>query len=265
MILINLAIFLGLMSGSEIAQSQELLIKIQRKGELIYTYNRRNALATDILLSKVSSFPQNQLYIPYENAGEHIVSFGHLSDDSKTFVVSYQVVFSLEQEDEAELIIYPEPKILTGSVCFLAKAVDSAASVFEPVATSYNYLPLREDTGNISVYFIPASSDPNIEYIGGDSKIIVSPNGEKIIETVILHKTVLERRIDESEDQILAGFHTHVLGNYPVETDVFYVLSSRLKIPEYIATERWMYKIETDGTIHYLGRTEDILKDKTDE
>ena len=47
------------------------------------------------------------------------------------------------------------------------------------------------------------------------------------------------------------SFHTHVLSNTPEDSDVFYVLSRKPLVPEYvgIAADKKIYVIETDGNI----------------
>ena len=72
-----------------------------------------------------------------------------------------------------------------------------------------------------------------------------------------MHKTILEFDLRETSTKIKkieSGIHTHVLSNTPEDSDVFYVLSRRPLIPEYIGTmDKKIYVIQVDGTI-YLGK-----------
>ena len=44
------------------------------------------------------------------------------------------------------------------------------------------------------------------------------------------------------------------------DTDVFFVLSRKPSVPEFIMTEKFFYKVEPDGTIQYLMTREAYLK-----
>ncbi len=58
------------------------------------------------------------------------------------------------------------------------------------------------------------------------------------------------------------GFHAAVVDDVPEDTDVFYVLTRQPSIPEIIATRNYVYRIDVTGSILYLGKTKDILKQK---
>ncbi len=50
-----------------------------------------------------------------------------------------------------------------------------------------------------------------------------------------------------------AGFHTAVVAEIPEDTDVYHVLSRTPKVPEYVATDHFIYRIDTDGKIIFFG------------
>ena len=53
--------------------------------------------------------------------------------------------------------------------------------------------------------------------------------------------------------------HTTVLDDIPEDTDVFHVLARQPAIPEYIVTESFIYKVESNGQIRFGGRRKDVL------
>jgi hypothetical protein len=66
-----------------------------------------------------------------------------------------------------------------------------------------------------------------------------------------MHKSILEFTIKKDA---VAGSHTHALSLTPEDSDVFYVLTRKPSIPEYVGTlDRKIYVIQTDGTI-LLGK-----------
>jgi hypothetical protein len=53
--------------------------------------------------------------------------------------------------------------------------------------------------------------------------------------------------------QLEAGTHTAVLADLPEDTDVFHVLIRTPRVPEYVMTDHFAYRIETDGKINFQG------------
>ncbi len=74
-----------------------------------------------------------------------------------------------------------------------------------------------------------------------------------MIEKHPMHKTILDFDFSDKSGQgrnTKAGLHTHVLSNRPEDSDVFYVLTRKPSIPEYVGTlDKKIYVIHTDGTI----------------
>ena len=56
--------------------------------------------------------------------------------------------------------------------------------------------------------------------------------------------------------QTAALWHTDLFSNVPEDTDVFHVLASSPRFPEYVAASGQLYLIAPDGTITYKGPTQ---------
>jgi hypothetical protein len=75
-------------------------------------------------------------------------------------------------------------------------------------------------------------------------------------ESYLLPESTVLRMIENDGQapkgtRLAAGFHTHVLSDVPEDTDVFFVLTRRLSLPEYIgAATKKTYTIDSDGTIY---------------
>jgi hypothetical protein len=48
----------------------------------------------------------------------------------------------------------------------------------------------------------------------------------------------------------------------PEDTDVFHVLTRKPRAPELVITKEFVFQVEPDGSIQYLGRSEEVLKKK---
>jgi hypothetical protein len=60
----------------------------------------------------------------------------------------------------------------------------------------------------------------------------------------------------------VAGIHTHVLDDTPEDTDVFHVLTRKPAVPEMVITKQFVFQVDPDGGIKYVGKSEDVLKKK---
>ena len=91
----------------------------------------------------------------------------------------------------------------------------------------------------------------------------MSDDGTKIIGKRQLHKSVIENEPPKEKDQkLVAGMHTHVLAETPEDTDVFHVLTRKPAVPEMIVTKRFVFQVDPDGSIKFLGKADEVLKRK---
>jgi hypothetical protein len=91
----------------------------------------------------------------------------------------------------------------------------------------------------------------------------MSADGTRIQAKRPLHKSVIENEPPKDKDQRqVAGIHTHVLDEVPEDTDVFHVLTRKPSVPELIRTDHFVFVVEPDGAIKYLGKVEEVLKQR---
>jgi hypothetical protein len=72
-----------------------------------------------------------------------------------------------------------------------------------------------------------------------------------------MHKTILDTPFSANSE---GGFHTAVVDDIPEDTDVFYVLSRKPSVPEWILTSKYVYLVKPDGAIQYLMTVEAFQK-----
>jgi hypothetical protein len=46
------------------------------------------------------------------------------------------------------------------------------------------------------------------------------------------------------------------------DTDVFHVLTRKPAVPELVDTKQFVFQVDPDGTVKYIGKAEDVLKKK---
>ena len=138
-----------------------------------------------------------------------------------------------------------------------AKAIDTALADFRGEDRPYNVAALPSKSGEVYVYVLPAQTKQGVYPHGGDARYLVSRDGAKIVEKRQMHRSILEMEIGPGTE---GGYHTAVVDNAPEDTDVFYVLSRKPRAPEFIMTEKFLYRVEPDGTIKYVMTKEGFMK-----
>jgi hypothetical protein len=146
-----------------------------------------------------------------------------------------------------------------------ARAIDTSlkdfVAHFEGERRPYNVAVLPAEKGRVWVYLVPAATKPNVWPLGGDFRYLMSADGSKIVSKRQLHKSVIE--VEPPKDKVnkqVAGMHTHVMDDIPEDTDVFHVLTRKPSVPEMVITKQIVFQVDPDGSITYVGKSEDSLK-----
>jgi hypothetical protein len=130
------------------------------------------------------------------------------------------------------------PQEATSDLTAMERALELTISDFAHQNRPYNTAILPAPDDNYYVYIYPAQTVDTIWPLGGDVRYTVSADGKQIIEKRQLHKSILDM-------EIKPGF-----SDLPEDTDVFYVLSRKPSMPEYIGTQAGRtFVVNADGTI----------------
>jgi hypothetical protein len=148
---------------------------------------------------------------------------------------------------------FDPPLESNGFYLFAATAFDLALKDLGPVNRPYSAYALPSEAGQLYVYLLPASDKVGVYLLGGDARYTFSADGRTLLEKRQMHKTILEFNFNDKPSgikKVEAGYHIHVLSDSPKDSDVFYVLSRKPAIPEYIGMQnKKIYVVHTDGTI----------------
>jgi hypothetical protein len=241
------------------------LAEISARGRLLAGYDRAAWHATDAVLAL---HPDNSLvgnYIAKQEAtGKWRVVFGKRSPTEDSFLISYEAV-QLDSPSAFAASARVPPIADTAWFLKASRTVDTVRAAFRPEPQRpYNIAVLPSPSGDWFVYVYPAVTTAGVWPLGGDTRYTVSADGQTILSTRQLHRAILERTLqNESDSKVVAAFHTHALACIPEDTDVFVVLSRQPQVREYIVCEPFMYVVEIDGAIQFLGLTKDILGERT--
>jgi len=184
------------------------------------------------------------------------VAFGRLDEKRERFLVVYQASQAGSPKEFTVKKLDP-PAEDQGFYLAAAKALVTALRDFGKQGRPYNRYVLPAEKHQLYIYFLPAQTTDDVYPLGADVRYLLSEDGSAILEKRQMHKTIHEFDLRDTSaklKKIESGIHTHVLSNVPEDSDVFYVLSRKPLIPEYIGTlDKKIYVIQVDGTI-YLGK-----------
>jgi hypothetical protein len=246
--------------------SKEEMAAITERGRDLAGYDAAAWHASDAMQAKQPKEGSVVRYIARKIEKRWVVAFGRLDENGEKFLIAYEAT----QGDKPDVFDVKEmtpPKEDTGFFFSAARAIDRSlkdfVEHFEGEHRPYNVAVLPAEKGQFWVYLVPAPTKAGVWPLGGDVRYLISADGTKIVSKRQLHKSIIEvePHKDQANEQV-AGIHTHVLDDIPEDTDVFHVLTRKPSVPEMILTKQFVFQVDPDGSIKYVGKSEDLLKKK---
>lgn len=253
---------------------ENLLTDITKRGKEIADYDNACWHATDALKEKFGLKSKETKYFLAEKGDKSdksdtkgwVVYFGKLNADEDKFLIVYEADCGTDPKSVKDVSVkkHEPPKEETGDLLLKALALRTCHAVFLPGKFTYNSCVLSAPNGEHYVYFYPGSTTAGLYLLGGDVRYRVAHDGQHIVETRTMHRSVLPypRPVPESmgDYKALIGLHSALVDNIPEDTDVFHVLSRKPKVPEMIITKKFVYQIGVDGAIEYMGTFDEFRK-----
>ena len=234
------------------------LADITARGRALAAYDSAAWHGTDAVAALKPVTGNIGRYIARPTPAGWVVAFGRLSAARDTFLVAYEAVPAADARFKGFIgVAHDKPIVDTDYYVRAAHALDTATADFGPVRRSYNVASLPGPQGAWWVYVLPAPTVYGVWPLGADARYLISADGRVILEKRRLHNTVIEFSARSLPPQpgatIQAGTHTAVLAEIPEDTDVFHVITRTPRVPEYVMTDHFIYRIDTDGKINFLG------------
>jgi hypothetical protein len=239
--------------------SKSELAEITERGRQLAAYDVAAWYATDAVMAMNPAEGSVARYLAKKTDNGWVVVFGRFNEKRDKFLVVYEASQGASPR-EFNVKKYETPKEDTGFYLSAAKAIETALADFRGEARPYNIAVLPAKSAQMYVYVVPAQIKQGVYPLGADARYLVSQDGSKILEKRQLHKSIIEFTASPGAQNIEGGFHTAVLDDIPEDTDVFHVLARKPSVPEWIATQQYVYRIEADGTINYVMTREAFLK-----
>ena len=242
------------------ASDAELAL-ITERGRMLAAYDVAAWHATNAVQAMNPAEGSVTRYLARKTASGWQVAFGRLSQSQDRFLIAYEAAQGGSPQEFKARQCDP-PLEDTALFLFAARAVDTALADFKAEPRPYNSAVLPAKANQLVVYVYPAQTTDGVYPLGGDARYVISPDGKTIVEKRQLHKSIIHSNAPGEALKTEAGYHTHVLSDRPEDTDVFYVLSRKPSVPEYITSKYYFYCVRPDGSITYVGETSKVLGKK---
>lgn len=235
------------------------------RGRALAAYDRAAWHGTDAVASLAPPPGAITQYVARETPTGWTVAFGRLSAGRDSFMVAYEARPGARAGSYTGRRVSPE-RADGDTLLRAARALRTAAGAFGPVTRRYNSAALPDGQGGWWVYLVPAPTTWGVWPLGADARFRVSGDGRRVLETRRLHRQVIEFNptVGPRGARLEVGTHTHVLSDEVEDTDVFSVMIRDPRIPEFIVTDQWVFRIDPDGAASCLGSRAAVLHERVE-
>jgi hypothetical protein len=230
------------------------LAAISARGRLLYEYDQAAWHSTDAVQATRTSKESIGRYIARKKDAGWEVVWGNLNEARDEFLIR---VIATQGASPHEFAVksLDVPRSDTEFYLSAARAIEIAIKSYHGFADRpYNTAVLPAPAGQLYVYLVPGQTEDDNYPLGSDVRFLVSADGNSIIETRQLHKSIIPKASIPAGAQIAAGTHTHFLSDIPEDSDVLCVLTRKPSIPEYVVTQVAIYVVNADGSIRFVQR-----------
>lgn len=247
-------------AASKAPPSRDSLRGIEHRGRLLAQHDFIAWTASDSLLARRVPLTRETRYVVRRTSDSTWEAlFGRLNAARDTFFVDYQLRQDPVAFERLLVEVLATPRADTGFPLRASLAIEQARKELGPQSRPYNTAVLERPDGELYVYLVPAQVRAGVFPLGADVRYHFSRDGRRLIATRRLHNTIIEFAMQGGKDAPVASTHSAVLDDIPEDTDVFHVLVREPRVPEYIVSDAFVYRITPDGRIALLGRRQDVL------
>lgn len=165
--------------------------------------------------------------------------------------LAYRVRVAAGAQRRSEVLIHDPPRLVHEPLMTLLNARLLALEALPPTKQAVNPVLIPQRDGQIVVYLLAATAEPNVAVLGRHYRVEVSEDGTAVERVTALSQAELELPTLDRSGQRLAALAISDEGmEHPTETHVF--ASRMANVPIYVTTSRGRWKVRS-SVIDYLG------------
>lgn len=244
--------------------SKDQLAAITARGKQLAEYDQAAWHGSDAVQTVPIREGTVEGYIAHKTDQGWVLAFGRLRDRKGPYLVACEAVQGKSPKEFTARALNPpraDTGFFRGAARAMAIAQDDFVRTFKGPQRPFNVAVLPAEKNQWWVYFVPAQTEQGVYPLGADVRYLIAQDGSRIVEKRPLHKSLIENPPPKNDENILImGTHTHVLSDLPEDTDVFHVLRQEKPVPEMIIGEHFVFRVETNGDIKYVGLRDEVMK-----
>jgi len=253
--------------------AEEALASVQERGRLIALYFQAVDKAADLLKAQGSGLPASErtVVIP-EREGWRVVFLedparksGPAATPSKGLVIVAETTFSPDAGEVGALTRIVPPRTAPATIQSYARCLEQAENVIagrpDGGRPSLEAL-VREKDGTFTAYVITrpkeesggaaaAGGEESVRF-GGDFTIRFAASGRQVLTVEKVHDSLASMSL-KPRPPGAPLLHEHDEGDLPAPMDVALVLRHRVLAPLLVLTPRFMFRIDREGAVTWLG------------
>jgi hypothetical protein len=225
---------------------------ISARGRLLAAYDQAAWHGTDAVMALRPDSSAVTGYLARRRAdGLWEVVFGRLDERRERYLIAYRAVQRSAGDTTYAATALSPPESDAEWYARAARALDVGRGDFGGISRPYNAMVISAGEGDEwFVYLVPAPTQTGVFPLGADVRYHVSRDGRTMLTKRRLHNAVLEYAPKPKNGaQPAWWYHTALLDDRPEDTDVFHVLSREPKLPEYVVSKSFFFRIDLDGRI----------------
>lgn len=165
--------------------------------------------------------------------------------------MSYRVRVSGGPEHRSDVLEHDPPQLVHEPLMSLLNARLLALEALPPTTQAVNPVLIPQRDGQIVVYLLAATAEPNVAVLGRHYRVEVSEDGSEVEQVTALSQSELELpTLDGSGQRLGALTISDRIMEHPTETHVF--ASRMANVPIYVTTSRGRWKVRA-SIIDFLG------------
>lgn len=244
--------------GADERPPENALRAIEERGRQISLYLAASVKAQEALRQSPQEVPTPDEAVALEDRqGWRVVFLKDIIDRGvkRGMRVLGEVDYDPSSGEAGILRLMVPPRTAPPSTVAFARALQEAvksASAQGGIPAPYEEAVVREKDGAFSVYLRSAPAEGGMAQFGADLLVRIASSGRQTLSIEPLHGEAAAissapRRAGEPT------LHVHPSGDLPVPTDVAQVLRVPALAPHLVLTPRFMFRIDAEGRITYLG------------
>jgi hypothetical protein len=240
----------------------EAVRAVETEGRRIASYHEAVEKARERLRQQDPALAEGARVVVVERAGAWHVVLMRRDDshpESKAMVMAADAVFQPKAGEIVSFQAYTPPKPAPPDAQAALRAIETARAGAQNqpglARPPFEESVFREKGGSFTVVLHSKPDVAGTVKFGADLLARVGSDGAQLVEIKPLHDVTVAVKVPAKEGAE-PGLHTHTSGDLPTATDVALVIEHPTLAPHLVLTPHWMFRIEADGGLTWLGPNE---------